>query len=79
MLAAVGAPGWTLLVPALATVPLTLLTVRHALRATAASKRIERDTPAALRAYAPAFVVYYAATARAPATSWACGCRTWSG
>ena len=60
VLAAVGAPGWTLLVPALATVPLTLLTVRHALRATAASKRIERDTPAALRAYAPAFVVYYA-------------------
>ena len=49
-------------VPALATVPLTLLTVRHALRATGASKRIERDTPAALRAYAPAFVVYYAAT-----------------
>ena len=41
-------------------VPLTLLTIRHALRATAASKRIERDTPAALRAYAPAFVVYYA-------------------
>ena len=32
VLAAVGAPGWTLLVPALATVPLTLLTVRHALR-----------------------------------------------
>ncbi|HEU4546297.1 MAG TPA: hypothetical protein VFR88_08405, partial [Microlunatus sp.] len=62
VLAAVGAPGWTLLVPAVATVPLTLLTVRHALRATAASKRIERDTPAALRAYAPAFVVYYAAT-----------------
>ena len=62
VLAAVGAPGWTLLVPALATVPLTLLTVRHALRATGASKRIERDTPAALRAYAPAFVVYYAAT-----------------
>ena len=30
-LAAVGAPGWTLLVPALATVPLTLLTIRHAL------------------------------------------------
>ena len=60
VLAAVGAPGWTFLVPALATVPLTLLTVRHALRANAASKRIERDTPAALRAYAPAFVVYYA-------------------
>ena len=33
VLAAVGAPGWTLLVPALATVPLTMLTVRHALRA----------------------------------------------
>jgi hypothetical protein len=60
VVAALGAPGWALLVPALATVPLTLLTLRHALRATAASKRIERDTPAALRAYAPAFVVYYA-------------------
>ncbi|WP_344812427.1 CDP-glycerol glycerophosphotransferase family protein [Microlunatus aurantiacus] len=60
LLAALGAPGWTLLLPALATVPPTLLTTVHALRATEASKRIERDTPAALRAYAPAFVVYYA-------------------
>jgi hypothetical protein len=62
VVAGLGLPGWLLLVPALATVPLTALTVRHALRATAASRRIERDTPAALRRYAPAFVVYYAAT-----------------
>ena len=62
LVVAVGLPGWLLLVPALATLPLSALAVRHALRATGASKRIERDTPAALRKYAPAFVVYYAAT-----------------
>ena len=60
LLVAVDAPGWALLLPALATAPLSVLSVRHALRATAASRRIERDTPAALRRYAPAFVVYYA-------------------
>ncbi|HEU5483443.1 MAG TPA: CDP-glycerol glycerophosphotransferase family protein, partial [Microlunatus sp.] len=57
----IGAPGW-LLLPALATLPLTALTIRYALRATAASQRIQRDTPAALRRYSPAFVVYYATT-----------------
>lgn len=62
LLVTVGLPGWLLLVPALATVPLSALAVRYALRATGASRRIERDTPAALRKYAPAFVVYYAAT-----------------
>ncbi len=62
LLVAVGLPGWLLLVPALATLPLTMLTIRHAVRATAASQRIQRDTPTALRKYAPAFVVYYATT-----------------
>lgn len=62
LLVGLGLPGWLLLVPALALVPVTMLAMRHALRATAASRRIERDTPAALRKYAPAFVVYYAAT-----------------
>jgi hypothetical protein len=63
VLVAVGLPGWLLLLPALATVPLSVITIGYALRATAASQRIQRDTPAALRAYAPAFVVYYATTA----------------
>lgn len=62
LLVVVGAPGWTLLLPALASVWLTPVVVRHALRATGASRRIERDTPGALRRYEPAFVVYYAAT-----------------
>lgn len=62
VLVAFGLPGWLLLLPALATVPLSALAVRFALRATAASARIQRDTPAALRKYKPAFVVYYATT-----------------
>lgn len=62
LLVAVAAPGWLLLLPALVTAPLSLLAIRHGLRANAASRRIERDTPAALRKYQPAFVVYYAAT-----------------
>ncbi|MDN5771072.1 MAG: hypothetical protein L0H24_09285, partial [Microlunatus sp.] len=62
VLVALGVPGWILLIPAVATVPLTLITMGYALRATGASQRIERSTPTALRAYAPAFVVYYAAT-----------------
>ena len=62
LLAAFAAPGWLLLVPALVTAPLSLSAVRYGLRADAASRRIERDTPAALRKYQPAFVVYYAAT-----------------
>lgn len=62
LLVAVAAPGWLLLLPALVTVPLSLLAIRYGLRANAASRRIERDTPAALRKYQPAFVVYYATT-----------------
>jgi hypothetical protein len=62
LLVAFGLPGWLLLVPALASVPLSVLSIRYALRATAASQRIQRDTPAALRKCAPAFVVYYATT-----------------
>ena len=61
VLAALALPGWLLLLGALALVPLTLLTVRYAVAVAVASKRIQRDTPAALERYAPAFAVYYAA------------------
>ena len=79
LLAALGAPGWTLLVPALATAPLTVVTTRHALRATAASQRIQRDTPRGAAGVRPGLRRLLRHAAGGCATSWACGCPTWSG
>ncbi|HYP45423.1 MAG TPA: CDP-glycerol glycerophosphotransferase family protein [Propionibacteriaceae bacterium] len=62
VLAAVAAPGWILLVLALALVPPAAMLVLHAVRATSASARAEKQIPQALRKLEPAFVVYYAAT-----------------
>ena len=61
VLAATGLPGWLLLALALASVPLTATIIQSAVRATLASKRVEKATRPALERYAPAFVVYYAA------------------
>ena len=59
--AALGLPGWLLLVLAVATVPLTAITARYALRLTATSRRAQEATRPALERLAPRFVVYYAA------------------
>ena len=78
VLAAVGAPGWTLLVPALATVPLTLLTsATRCERPVRASGSSGTPRPRCGRTRRPSSST--TRRRRARATSWACGCRTWSG
>jgi len=59
LLAAVGAPGWSLLVPVLLQAVAVLLMIAHAARANLITKRSLAALPKALAAHRPAFAVYY--------------------
>jgi hypothetical protein len=75
VLAALAAPPWLYLLVVLLTVPMLALTVRHAVLANVISKRAEKTIPG--RSSRSSWSTTPRSTA--PATSWACGCPTWSG